>query len=677
MDAVIEFLISILGYVMLFCFWLVKNYGLSIILFTLITKTIIFPLNIITQKNSIKMVQLQPELDALKIKYIDDKDKFTDGQLDLYKKFKYNPFLDVIPLLIQIPLVLGLVGVVYRPLSYVLNLDSSVISSLNDWLVNILGVTDAGSTWQLTVLENIRNGMVPEGISADVITQIKDLNMNFLGLDLGATPSFTGSTILLIIPLLAGLSAWLLCYAQAKINVLTIAQNKVMTVATTIFMVAFSTFFTFLVPAGVGLYWIFGNLFAIPMMVLTNLVIPPKKYVDYDILNKMKEQRHLKEEEQRLYSKREKADYKRFFTVNGMRLMIYSESNGFYKYFADMIDYICEHSDVEIHYVTSDPNDRIFDDSREQIKSYYIASDRRLVPLFMRLDCDMCIMTMPDLEKYHIKRSRVREDIEYVYVMHGVGSYVMPLRKGALDWFDTVLCIGIDNENEIRDTEELYGIKPKLLVEAGYPLIDRMIAEYENSKPAAVESARPKILIAPSWQPDNIIELCGEELIDSLKDFDYDIILRPHPQMVRHSPELFAKLREKYENTNVEIQTDFSSTNPILEADVLITDWSGIALEFAFTTKRPVLFIDTPMKVLNPEYDKIPTKPLDITIRNVVGKSLDPKEITKANGIIKEFLENRTAYADKIDAALHEHVFNVGQSKKIYGRYVLKRLNIK
>lgn len=677
MDAVIEFLISILGYVMLFCFWLVKNYGLSIILFTLITKAIIFPLNIITQKNSIKMVQLQPELDALKIKYIDDKDKFTDGQLDLYKKFKYNPFLDVIPLLIQIPLVLGLVGVVYRPLSYVLNLDSSVISSLNDWLVNILGVTDAGSTWQLTVLENIRNGMVPEGISADVITQIKDLNMNFLGLDLGATPSFTGSTILLIIPLLAGLSAWLLCYAQAKINVLTIAQNKVMTVATTIFMVAFSTFFTFLVPAGVGLYWIFGNLFAIPMMVLTNLVIPPKKYVDYDILNKMKEQRHLKEEEQRLYSKREKADYKRFFTVNGMRLMIYSESNGFYKYFADMIDYICEHSDVEIHYVTSDPNDRIFDDSREQIKSYYIASDRRLVPLFMRLDCDMCIMTMPDLEKYHIKRSRVREDIEYVYVMHGVGSYVMPLRKGALDWFDTVLCIGIDNENEIRDTEELYGIKPKLLVEAGYPLIDRMIAEYENSKPAAVESARPKILIAPSWQPDNIIELCGEELIDSLKDFDYDIILRPHPQMVRHSPELFAKLREKYENTNVEIQTDFSSTNPILEADVLITDWSGIALEFAFTTKRPVLFIDTPMKVLNPEYDKIPTKPLDITIRNVVGKSLDPKEITKANGIIKEFLENRTAYADKIDAALHEHVFNVGQSKKIYGRYVLKRLNIK
>lgn len=674
MNAVIEFLIGILGYVMLFCFWLVKNYGLSIILFTLITKAILFPLNILTQKNSIKMVRLQPELDALKIKYIDDKDKFTDGQLALYKKFKYNPFLDMIPLLIQIPLVLGLVGVVYRPLSYVLRLGGADISALKDWLVNTLEVTDAGSTWQLTVLENIRNGITPDGFSPDIIAQIRGLNMNFLGLDLGVTPSFTGSPVLLLVPVLAGLSAWLLCYAQAKINVLTIAQNKVMTIATTIFMIAFSTFFTFVVPAGVGLYWIFGNLFAIPMMVLTNLVIPPKKYVDYDMLNKMKEQRHRKEEEQRRFSKREKADYKRFFSVKGMRLMIYSESNGFYKYFADMIDYICEHSDVEIHYVTSDPNDKIFEDSREQIKSYYVASDRFLVPLFMRLDCDMCVMTMPDLEKYHIKRSRVRENIEYVYVMHGVGSYVMPLRKGALDWFDTVLCIGIDNENEIRDTEELYNTKPKLLVEAGYPLIDRMIADYENREHS--KSERPKILIAPSWQPDNIIELCGEELIDSLKDFDYDIILRPHPQMVRHVPEMFAKLHEKYDGTNVEIQTDFSSTNPILESDVLITDWSGIALEFAFTTKRPVLFIDTPMKVLNPDYEKISTKPLDITIRNVVGKSLSPKEIAKANDIIKEFLENKTVYADRIEAALHEHVFNVGQSKKVYGRYVLKRLGV-
>ena len=675
MNTVVEFLVSILGYVMLFCFFIVKNYGLSIIVFTLLTKAILFPISILTQKNSVRMVQMQPELNALKIKYIDDKDKFTDEQVALYKKYKYNPFLDTLPLLIQIPIVLGLVGVIYRPLAYVLNIPRDVIMQMNDWLVNTLGITDAGSMYQLEILEQIRAGILPSGISGDIIRQIQGLNMNFLGLDLSLTPSFKEHFEMLIIPVLSGVSAWLLCFAQNRINVLQIAQNKALKIGTTIFMIAFSTYFAFLVPGGVGMYWIFGNLFAIPLMLLTNAVIPPKKYVDYDLLLKTQEQARIKEAERHKYLKREKADYKRFFSAEKMRLMIYSESNGFYKYFADMIDYICENSDLDIHYVTSDPNDNIFNDPRGQIKAYYIASDRFLVPLFMKLDCEMCVMTMPDLEKYHIKRSRVRNDIEYLYVMHGVGSYVMPLRKGALDWYDSVLCIGIDNETEIRDTEQLYGTKPKTLIEAGYPLIDKMIEEYEKSEKH--ENTKPKILIAPSWQPDNIIELCGEELINSLRKSDYEIILRPHPQMVRHNPELFEKLHEKYDGTNVEIQTDFSSNNPVMESDVLITDWSGIALEFAFTTKRPVLFVDTPMKVLNPDYDKIPTKPVDIVLRNIVGKSVDPHELSQVIPIIEEFLANKTAYAEQIDKALHDHVYNVGKSKTVYGRYVLKRLGIK
>lgn len=663
---------------MTFCYFLVKDYGFSIILFTLLTKAILFPLSIATQKNSIRMVQMQPELNALKIKYIDDKDKFTDEQLALYKKFKYNPFLDTLPLLLQIPIVLGLVGVVYRPLSYVLNLPQSDISLLNDWLVNTLGITDAGNLYQLNILEQIKAGAgglgQVTGTLAESVSKIQNFDVNFLGIDLGLVPSFKENYILLLIPLLAGLSAWLLCFAQNKINVLQIAQAKGVKIATTVFMIAFSTYFTFLVPAGVGLYWIFGNLFAIPLMVLTNLVIPPKKYVDYDYLLRTKEQKRIKEEEMRRYSKRERTDYKRFFSVEHMRLMIYSESNGFYKYYADMIDYICEHSDLEIHYVTSDPNDRIFEDGREQIKPYYIASTKYIVPLFMKLDCDMCIMTMPDLEKYHIKRSRVRKDIEYLYLSHGLGSNALTLRKGALDWYDSMLCVGIDSETEVREMEELYNTKPKLLIEAGYPLIDNMIADYEKTEKR--ENSVPKILIAPSWQPDNIIELCGEELLNELMKSGYDIILRPHPQMVRQVPERFEELHRIYDGTNVEIQTDFSSNSPVLEADVLITDWSNISFEFAFTTKRPVLFIDTPMKVMNPDYDKIPTKPIDITLRNVLGKSVSPDELSRVNSVIEEFLGSKDEYREQITAALNEHMFNVGKSKIIYGRYVLKKLGI-
>lgn len=676
MDAVIDFLIGILGYVMYGCYFLIKNYGLSIIVFTLITKLILFPVSLLTQKNSIKMVQMQPELNSLKIKYIDDKDKFTDEQVALYKRYKYNPLMDIVPLLIQIVIVLGLIGVVYRPLSYVMNIDKGVIEQLKDWLVNTLNIP-ADNMYQLEIFRQIRAGAeVPASIPGEIADSIRNLNMNFLGIDLGLVPSFTENYVLLLIPLLAGLSAWLLCYAQNKINVLQIAQGNAVKIITTVVMIGFSVYFCFLVPAGVGLYWIFGNLFAIPSMVLTNVVMPPKKYIDYDYLLKTKEQILLKEKEHKKYAKREKADYKRFFSAENMKLVIYSEQNGFYKYYAGMIDYICDHSDIQIHYVTSDPNDKIFEDKREQIHGYYVASDRYLIPLFMKLDCDMCIMTAPDLEKYHIKRSRVKNDIEYVYVSHGMGSNALTLRKGALDWYDTVFCVGIDSENEIRETEELYHTKPKVLIEAGYMLLDEMIEKFEEArKENKKENDPPKILIAPSWQPDNIVESCVDELLEQLQKTKYDIILRPHPQMVRHSPERFEELHQKYDGTNIEIQTDFSSNNPVMEADVLITDWSDISFEFAFTTKRPVLFINTPMKIMNPEYDKIKTVPINIALRSIIGKSAEPNQLDRVNGIISEFIANRDSYRDTIEKTVSERIFNVGKSKIIYGRYVIKRLS--
>lgn len=667
---------TVLGWFMSLIYNLIHNYGLSIIVFTLFTKFLLFPVNLLIQKNSINMVRLMPEENALKIKYIDDKDKLADERLALYKKYKYHPILGTVPLLIQIPLVLGLVYVIYRPLSYVLQLDESVISGLRDWLITIVGSGSekaSDNSYQVEIINQIKNGILPDSSFSSAISEIKDLDMTFLGFDLSQTPGFKGNYSLLLVPLLSGLSAWLLCVVQNKINILQMAQGNVNKILTTLFMVAFSTYFAFLVPAGVGLYWIFGNIFAIPLMYVVNLCMPPKKYVDYEYLNKMNAQRIEKEKIYKVNSAREKEDYKKFFAVEKMELMFYSEQSGFYKYFAGMIDYICEHSDITIHYVTSDPDDAIFKDTRDQIKPYYIASNNRLIPLFMKLDCNMCVMTMPDLEKYHIKRSRVRKDIEYVYAFHGMGSTALTLRKGALDWYDTVFCTGIDCFNEIRDSEELYGTPKKRLVETGYPLIDEMIEKYESSEHK--ENEIPKILIAPSWQPDNIIDSCIDDILGELAKTDYEIIVRPHPQQVRHEPEKFEIMKEKFkDNANIEIQTDFSSNNPIMESDILITDWSDISWEFAFVTKRPVLFINTPMKVMNLEWEKIKTKPINITLRSVIGTELDTDRIETINSVISGMLENKEQYRETITDTLNEHVYNVGKSRQLCGKYIVKSL---
>jgi len=665
---------SALGWIMRLCFQVTHSYGLSIILFTLATKVILFPVSMLTQHNSIKMIRMMPEINALKIKYVDDKDKLSEEQLALYKKHHYNPFVSLIPLFLQIPLVLGLIYVVYHPLNYVLQIDSGIIGQLHTWLNAMTGSVWEENSYQLEIISRIHQALVPDtqNLSA-AVSQIRDLNMTFMGIDLSLKPSLHFDRLLLI-PIFAGLSAWLMCTVENRINVLQMTQSTLSKTAMTVFMISFSTYFAFLVPAGVGIYWISSNLFAIPSMILLNAVMPPKKYIDYNYLKKMNAERIEKEKQYQQYHSREKADYKRFSEEKNKELVFYSETNGYYKYYKGMIDYICQHSDVKIHYVTSDPKDRIFEDTRANICPYYVGSDRYLIPLFMKLECKICVMTMPDLEKYHIKRSRVQDDIEYVYAMHAMGSTAMTLRKGALDWYDTVFCPGIDTFNEIRDAEELYQTPKKRLVEAGYPLIDDLIRDYEaqSHEPNAI----PKILIAPSWQPDNLIELCGEEILTRLADQPYQVVMRPHPQQMRNEPERILLLKEKFaEYKNIEIQTDFSSNSILTEADLLITDWSNISWEFAFVGLKPVLFVDTPMKVMNQEYEKIKTKPMNITLRNEIGKAVQPDQIENIAELIETMLHQKDAYREKIIQTRDAHLYNIGRSGALCGKYILKSLS--
>ena len=141
-------------------------------------------------------------------------------------------------------------------------------------------------------------------------------------------------------------------------------------------------------------------------------------------------------------------------------------------------------------------------------------------------------------------------------------------------------------------------------------------------------------------------------------------------------PELFEELRKKYETEggNIKVDTDFSKTNPVMEADILITDWSDICWEYSFTTKRPVLFINTPMKVMNPDYEKIDIVPKNIKLRDVIGKSVDPDKAEEVKPAIEYLLEHAGEYSKTIDDTFHQYIFNIGKSKILCGKYILKRL---
>lgn len=602
---------------------IVGNMALAIVLFTLLTKIILLPVSIWVQYNSIKMVKMQPELNRINAKYYGDKETISEKQAELFKKEKYNPLVSIIPMAIQLILLMV------------------VIAAIKSSMTGVVG-----------------------------------LNTKMFRIDLRIIPQNWGG-IAILSPIVAALSAWVMCYTQNKSNVLQSEQGKFGQYGSMILSVALSLYLGWFVMIGVAVYWVASNLMSVAQMYILNYFINPKKYVDYAALeSSKKELSSLKSvggkdaKELKKYAKREKEDYKRFFSIVNKKVVFYSENTGFYKYYKGMIEYLLEHTNLNIHYITSDPNDKIFELAQEQtkIKPYYIA-EKKLITLFMKMDADVVVMTMPDIENYHIKRSYVRNDIQYIYVPHCIDSLNMTMRTGSMDHYDSVLCVGPHHREEIEKTEIAYNTTKKELVNWGYSLLDEMIADYESRdiKPNETKT----IMIAPSWQDDNIVDSCLEEILDELKADKFNVIVRPHPQHVRHRKEKMEQLKEKFAaNDNITIQTDFSSNSDVFNADLLITDWSGIAYEYAYATKKPVLFVNTPMKIMNPEYKTIDTVPINILVREEIGCSVDTDKLNTLRAKVNELIDQSEEYHAKITKFTNEYVYNIGKSGEVGAKYI-------
>lgn len=612
------------------CYAICNNYGWAIVLFTLLSKIVLIPVSVWVQLNSIKMVKMQPEINYLNAKHFGDKDAIAEGQSDIYKKYKYNPLASMIPLIIQLIILMGLIEVIK--------------AGINDPSINIM----------------------------------------FYGIDLGKVPSVVKGAYILS-PVIAGLSAWIMCVCQNASNVLQSEQSAYNKYSTMIISVGLSLYLGWFVSVGVAVYWVASNLLSTAQLYILNFFINPKKYIDYEELEKSRkaldELKGLGSEEKRKLfgdekTKREKQDYKRFFSVVNKKLVFYSEGSGFYKYYKGTIEYLLEHTNITIHYITSDYNDRIFElaGKNDRIRAYYIG-EKKLITLMMKMDADIVVMTTPDLETYHIKRSYVRKDIEYIFVMHDMGSFNLTNRNGAVDHFDTVFCTGKHQKEEVEKIEIAKNLPKKTTVEAGYDLLDDMIKDYENSKTV---TERPVILIGPSWQVDSIMDSCIDDILEGFKNSEFDVIVRPHPQYVRHKAEKCEALKEKYkEYSNISVQTDFSSNSTVFDAAILVTDWSGICFEYAYTTKRPVIFIDTPMKVMNPEYKMIDTVPINIMLRNEIGKSIAMEDAKSTIDVAREMIANADSYSDKIEAFRNEYVYNLGHSAEISAKYIINQLKKK
>ena len=692
MDTVISYICIPLGLLMKVCWLTVKDYGLAILLFTLATKIVLLPLSIWIQKNSIQMVKLQPEINFLKVKNLGNGDLIAEEQTKLFRREHYHPMLSLIPLLLQILLLLGVVQIIYHPLTYLFGVSASDVQAL----AGAIGADTSKDSFQLLIVEAFKSGELSAGsvilgvdpeLISSLASRVSAFDLTFLGLNLSIVPVDVWG-IYTLIPLFAGLSSWLLCQTQNMSNVLQHEQSPWNKYGIMVFSVLLSLYLGVFVPIGIAIYWIASNLFSIVQMYLLNIAINPKKYVDYEALEESRValanmkafgQDDKKNEEYKANRQREREDIKRFKKIVNKHVVFYSERGGFYKYYKDLIAELLRRSNLSIHYITNDPTDPIFDIAKQEprIKPYYV-SLKKTATLMMLMECDMFVMTTPDLNKFYLKRSFIKSDIEYVYVPHDMMSVHMSFREGAFDAFDTVFCVGPHVERELREIERVYGLKEKTLVRFGYPLADLLSVEGKKAANEKKESARKEILIAPSWQEDNLLDSCIDDLISALYSDGNRVIVRPHPEYAKRFPAALSELTGRYEGYDEEkltFELNFSANRSIYSSDVLITDWSGVATEFCFATGRPAIFVNTKMKCPNPNYTKIPLTPVEISLRNTVGVALDKNELSTLPEVLSRLDEKAEAYRNVIRETEESLIFNRGTAAKHGADYILRSLS--
>ena len=358
---------------------------------------------------------------------------------------------------------------------------------------------------------------------------------------------------------------------------------------------------------------------------------------------------------------------------NERSIVFYAENRASMNHFRLLINHLTEIMNLTICYVTSVKDDPIFSTANKNIHPFYVGDGTARTKFFLTLKAKILIMDMPDLETFHIKRSKMH-NVHYIYIFHSMFSVHSYLRKGAVDNFDTIFCVGEHHEKEIRETERVYGLKQKNLLQYGFGRLDKLLKERDDLK--GNKTDEKLIIIAPSYEEKNLLEICGEKLIEILLKENFKVLLRPHYRILDDSTKLINSIKGKFaKNENFIFEEGIIPSESFHNSKCLISDWSGISFEYAFVFEKPVIFIDVPKKILNSEFDKISSEPIEITIREKIGKIVSPDNLDKIPDLIKKIDIDSNLISDEIKEIRSKTVFNINKSASVGAEYIKKILD--
>ncbi|MCH5350325.1 MAG: membrane protein insertase YidC [Oscillospiraceae bacterium] len=298
-----------LGLIMWLMYQITNNYAWAIVLFTLITKILLFPLSVKQQKSTAAMSAFQPKLEQLKKQYANNQQKLQEEQMKLYAEEGINPMASCLPLFIQFPILIGIFDVVYRPITHIIRAGNDVITNATKICKGIFEA-DGGSVPayfnarpEIYIVKELQRNPAAfaELNDPEFVDAVSNFNNKLFGIvDLGDIPSLhpdvwnAAAVILLIIPILSGLiQLFMTIYSQIRSKRMNPdAPNMAGMNMMLYVMPLFSVYIAFKYPAGIGFYWTISSLFScVQSMILYNIYTP--EYVA-ELVEKDKQKRKKK-----------------------------------------------------------------------------------------------------------------------------------------------------------------------------------------------------------------------------------------------------------------------------------------------------------------------------------------------------------------------------------------------
>jgi CDP-glycerol:poly(glycerophosphate) glycerophosphotransferase len=343
---------------------------------------------------------------------------------------------------------------------------------------------------------------------------------------------------------------------------------------------------------------------------------------------------------------------------SGHTLILYSEGKQYAGTFRPVLAEL-EQRNVPCLYLTSDADDPVLKLSSDLIHTKHIGKGYAAWGYLNTLRADLCVMTTPGLDVLQIHRSKhVRH---YAHVIHAPTDKAFN-RPYSFDYFDSVFICGPHQERTIRTLEALRKSKPKKLLLTGCVYYDELVDAWQKTPPATKGDSTLRVLVAPTWGRNSLLTRYGLRVIKPLVDAGFRVTVRPHPQSRSAEAELLARLQSETRSyPNLRWDEDSSPFAAMQEADVLISDISGIVFDFCFLTEKPVITLDFPVEKRGFEANDLPYEPWELEVLNLVGRKIGEADLDRLPEIVVREAGDSSRQA-QIRALRDDYVVNFGHA---------------